>query len=302
MTGRLITDTSDFCSIDKNDEIVLGEKIYVVTGNPRELRFGIEDPKLWVKWAFEKNSNEKKIIKLVYFEEFNTSLGGVTIKCFRNPRKEAEILELVNDHPYFMQGRSFYDEKFNNIRLIDIVRGQNFYFYIESLRINHKKYFYTMLPGILKNLIKAFEALRFLHINGQKHGDVRNDHIIIEKKTGNYVWIDFDYDYAATENPLGLDIFGMGNILLYAIGKGFHTLHMIKYQPSGYPKNLFDDLAVTDMSMLDKSRVMNLQKIFPYIPKIMNDILIHFSRGAEIYYETAEEIVEELNRCLYVIY
>lgn len=302
MAGRLITDTSDFCSIDKDDEIILGTKSYVITGNPCELRFGVEDPKLWVKWAFEKESNEKKIIKLVYLEEFNTSLGGVKIKCFRNPVKEAYILDLVRDHPYFMQGKSFYDEKNNNIRLIDIVRGRNFYFYIESLRMNHEKYFHTMLPGILKKLIKAFEALRFLHIHGQRHGDVRNDHIIIEKSSGNYVWIDFDYDYAATENPFGLDIFGIGNILLYAIGKGFHTLHMLKYDSSKYSKGLFDELVSTDLSILDKNRVMNLKKIYPYIPKIMNDILIHFSFGTEIYYETAEEIVEELNRCLYVIY
>ena len=134
-----------------------------------------------------------------------------------------------------------------------------------------------------------------------RHGDVRNDHIIIEKSSGNYVWIDFDYDYEATENPFGLDIFGMGNILLYAIGKGFHTLHAMKYDTRKYD-DFFEKLKETDLSILDGSRLMNLRKLYPYIPKALNNILLHFSHGAEIYYESADELIEDINRCLYSIF
>ena len=34
------------------------------------------------------------------------------------------------------------------------------------------------------------------------------------------------YDFETSENPFSLDIFGLGNILIYAIGKGFHNAYM----------------------------------------------------------------------------
>ena len=55
-----------------------------------------------------------------------------------------------------------------------------------------------------------------------------------------------------------------------------------------------------DFSILNKRRFMNLRKLYPYIPVHMNDILAHFSMGAEIFYESMEEILEDLNRCLYL--
>ena len=38
------------------------------------------------------------------------------------------------------------------------------------------------------------------------------------------------------------------------------------------------------------------------MPVMLNDILLHFSRGAEVYYEFAEEIIEDLNRCLHSVF
>ncbi|SCY50735.1 Protein kinase domain-containing protein [Desulfoluna spongiiphila] len=301
MAGRLVTDTSDFMSIDIGDRVAVGGREYRVTGNAREGRFGVEDPKMWVKWVVDEATGERKVMKLVFFETFVTSLGGVKIRCFRDPVKEGKILELVKDHPYFMQGVEYNDNRDNSVRIIEVVRGKNFYFYIEGLHMPHQTYFEEVLPGILKGLVKAFEALRYLHVNGFRHGDVRNDHIIIDNESGNYTWIDFDYDYQATENPFGLDIFGMGNILLYAIGKGFHTLHMIKYDTRTYG-DLFDSLVATDLSILDGNRVMNLRKVYPYIPKSLNNILLHFSRGCEVYYESTDELIEDVTRCLYSVF
>ncbi|MDM8551455.1 protein kinase [Desulfobacterales bacterium HSG2] len=298
MAGKLFTDTTDFFAIDCGDEIQIGEKRYAVTGHERERRFGISDPKFWVKRAVDPDTGEKKLIKLTYFETFETTLGGVKIRCFRDPDKEGKILELVKDHPYFMQGESFLDVKNNNIRVLDIVRGSNFFVYMDSLQMDHKTYFRTMLPGILKKLTKAFEAIRFLHMNGFRHGDIRNDHIIIERATGNYVWIDFDYDYEAPENPFGLDVFGLGNILICAIGKGFHNLHTIKDDVAVYG-NLIDSLVLEDFSILDKWRFINLRKFYPYLPQMLNDVLMHFSRGSEMYYESVDEIIEDLHGCLY---
>jgi hypothetical protein len=298
MTARSFTDTSDFYAIDCGDKIVVADRVLTVTGHEKERRFGIEDPKMWVKRAVEDATGQKKIVKLSFLESFYTTLAGLKIRCFRNPDKEGQILSLVRDHPLFMQGESYHDPKGNNIRIIDIVRGPNFFNYINTINMNHRQYFHEALPDILKKIIKAFEAIRFLHINDYRHGDIRNDHLIFQRKTGNYVWIDFDYDYSATENPYAMDLFGLGNILLYAIGKGFHDLYMITNNTNFYG-DLHDNLEERDFSLLDKWRFINLRKLFPYIPKIVNDVLMHFSKRSNVYYETIDELLEDINRCYY---
>ncbi len=299
--SQLFTDTTDFFAIDCGDEILVDGRRYTVSGHERERRFGVEDPKFWVKRAGDSETGEKKIIKLSYFESFETTFGGIKIRCFRSPDKEGNILELVNGHPYFMQGTSHKDPKGNNIRVLDIVRGKNLFVYIDSLRMDYETYFHTILPDILKKLVKAFDAIRFLHAHGYRHGDIRNDHIIIEHKTGNYVWIDFDYDYDAPENPFSLDIFGLGNILLCTVGKGFHNLYMIDSDVSTYG-DLINRLDPGDFSMLDKWRLVNLRKLYPFIPKMLNDILMHFSKSADVYYEMTGEIIEDVTRCLYSVF
>ncbi len=298
MNQRLVTDTSNFFTIDYGDIIVVDEKKYRVTGHERERRFGVEDPKFWVKRAVDVDTDEKKIIKLSFFESFETNMGGVPITCFRNPDKEGEILELVKDHPGFMHGTVHHDEKGNNMRIIEPVKGPNFFLYIGSMDIDHEEYFHNILPHVLKKVARAFEAIRFLHVNGYKHGDIRNDHIIVEEETGEYVWIDFDYDYSSPENPFSLDIFGMGNILLNAVGRGFHNLEMIRSNTAKYG-DLIDKVDNSDFSIFNKRRLVNLRKLYSYIPVPLNNMLAHFSRGAEVFYETTDEIIEDLYRCLY---
>ncbi|MFP4039418.1 MAG: protein kinase [Desulfosudaceae bacterium] len=290
---RAVRDTSDFFAIDKGDHLVVNNRRYEIVGHARELRFGIEDPKFWVKRAIDLDSRERKLIKLAYFESFEASLGGVKIRCFRDPDKEGHILKLVKGRPDFMQGEAFFDDAGNNIRVLDVVYGQSFLDYIGSFQMSYEKYFKEVLPGVLRHLIKAFEAIHFLHLSGLKHGDIRNDHIIVEKKTGQYVWIDFDYDFAATENPFSLDIFGIGNVLTYAVGMGFHNYYMIKTDRKKYG-DLVEQLEPDDFALLDARRFINLAKLYPIIPEALNNILMFFSTGAVIYYETVDEIVADL--------
>lgn len=298
MQKQRISDTSDFYAIDKGDILFLDGQEYKVIGHAREQRFGIEDPKFWVKKVINLTTREIQYIKLAFFETFQTNLGGVNINCFRSPEKEGRILELVNGHSLFMQGESFVDQKGNNVRILDIVRGPNLLQYLGGFKaLSYDEYFRQILPGILRNLSKAFEAISFLHRNGFKHGDIRNDHLFVERTTGNYVWIDFDYDYETTENPFSLDIFGLGNILTYTIGKGFHTAYMIQTDKDTYGRAV-DRLTEDDFSILDKRRLVNLKKIYPIIPSTMNNILMHFSKKTEIFYELVDEIVEDINRCV----
>jgi hypothetical protein len=291
---RSFTDTTDFTSIEYGDEIVVGGSRFTVTGVERERRFGIDDPKFWVKRVVNADTGERKIIKLSFFESFYTTFGGIKIRCFRDPEKEAEILKLVKGHGAFMQGDSYYDEKGNNIRILDIVRGKNFFLYLDSLRMPHEKYFHEELPAILSRLVEAFRAVGFIHRNGFRHGDIRSDHLMVNHEDGSYVWIDFDYDYDAKENPFGLDIFGMGNILAYAVGKGYHNHYMISNDPHTYG-DLKERITLRDFSIIHKNRLLNLQKLFPYIPRMLNDIIMHFSAEATIFYEFVDELIEDLN-------
>ncbi|MBF0117850.1 MAG: protein kinase [Desulfobacterales bacterium] len=300
-TDRLVIDTKDFFSIDNGDEIILGDRRYEIFGHAKEMRFGIEDPKFWVKRAIDMETGEKKLIKFAFFESFDTTLAGVKIKCFRSPQKEADILELVKNHPHFMHGTVVKDSAGHSIRILDVVRGANLLVYLDSFKMKYDVYFQTVLPEILKKVVKTFEAIRFLHINGYKHGDIRNDHIIVENDTGNYVWIDFDYDFESLENPYSLDIFGLGNVLIYTIGKGFHNYYSIVNDKYTYG-DLIDRIEPGDFSLLYKRRFINFKKIYPIIPKALNDIVLHFSTGAEVYYETVDEIIEDLNRCLYSLF
>lgn len=301
MTNRLFTDTSNFTSIDWGDEMLINNRRYKVVGHEHEERFGVSDPKFWVKRVIDTESGEAKIIKLAYFEQFQTAIGGVTIKRYRSPEKEARILKVVEGHSHFMHGESFHDSKGNSIRILDIVPGPNFWNYLKTIKMDHESYFNSVLPGILKRLIKLFEAIRFLHYHKERHGDVRNDHAIVEEGTGNYVWIDFDYEFETGENPYGLDIFGLGNILLYAIGLGFHDYHAIDSEPDVYG-DLKDRLVPEDFSLLHRRRLTNLRKLYPYVPRPLNDILLHFCRGTDVFYETVDEVIEDLNRGLHLVY
>jgi hypothetical protein len=298
MEQRFFTDTSNVFSIDYGDVILVDGKHYRVTGHERERRFGIEDPKFWVKRVIDLETGEKKIIKLSFFETFELLLGGVKIKCFRNPKKEGDILSLVKNHPHFMQGQAYPDSQGNIMRILDPILGPNFFIYIASLDTDHETYFNTILLDVLNNLVKAFEAIHFLHAQGFKHGDIRNDHIIVEQGTGHYIWIDFDYDFITNENPFGLDVIDLGNILLYAVGKGFHTQRMINNDVSIYG-NLKGQINPGDFSIINRRRLVNLKKFYPYIPTRLNDILIHFSMGADIYYESVKEILDDLSECMH---
>ncbi len=298
MKEQIYTDTTNFFTIDYGDIVKIGDRRFMIKGHEREERFGLDEPKFWVKKVVDVNSGERKILKLSFLETFETNIGEVKIKCFRHPEKEAAVLQLVKGHPHFMQGTSYYDEKKNNVRILDIVNGKNLYRFIESINMDHHQYFQELLPEILKKLLKVFEGLSFLHKNGFKHGDVRNDHVIIEKETGNYVLIDYDYDYETVENPFSLDIMGIGNILLYTIGKGFHNLNEKENNELVY-KELLDRVEPEDFSILHKWRFMNLRKLYPYIPNDLNNILAHFSSGSEIFYESVDEVIEDLKMCIY---
>ncbi|MCG2722341.1 MAG: hypothetical protein L6290_10055 [Thermodesulfovibrionales bacterium] len=289
---NIITDTSDFFRVEYDDIVILGDKPYLIRNNEREGRFGIdEQQKFWVKRARDLSDGSVKIIKLVFHERFQAKVGNIVFECFRSPKKEARILDLTKGHCHFMQGFSLTDSSDNLIRVIDFVRGKTLADAVMTLGGDHEDYFSNHFPLIFEEYIELVEAIRFLHQKGEKHGDIRRDHIIKEEGTGNSCWIDFDFDYLHKENMFGYDLFGLGNILVYLTGRGDVTFQQLR--DAGSP--LFDQLTSSDMNIIFNNRVVNLKKVYPYIPDALNFILLHFSSVANVFYENTEQLLHDLH-------
>ena len=289
--GKVHEDTTEFFSVDYGDVILLGQDAYLVHHNAKEGRFGLDDEvKYWVKHAIDLKTGQRKIIKLEFFEKFDAKIGGFTFQCFRSPRKEARILNLVSAHPHFMHGHHVKDSAGNIVRVIDHIYGKSLHSYIQGLSMSHEEYFSDHFPTILKNYITCVEAIAFLHQNNEKHGDIRRDHILLDREADCYRWIDFDYTYRHKENIYSYDLFGLGNILTFLVGKGDVLLQDLKkIDFSG-----LNDMEQKDMNIVFKNRVANLKKVYPYIPERLNRILLHFSLKTEIFYDRTSQLLDDL--------
>ena len=239
---------------------------------------------------------QPQILKLAFYEKFPMNIGPFKIECFRSPRKEARILELVKGDMRFMQGYSAEDSAGNNVRVLDIIRGKRLDVWVHNIPVDHKTYFHEHFPDILEKYIGACEAIKFLHDNDEKHGDIRRDHLWVEYDTGDYRWIDFDYAFELYENPFGLDVFGLGSILIYLAGKANITPQTMK--DHNIDPSMLSSIAPGDYSVVIGNRVVNLKKIYDYIPQSLNNILMHFSSSSSVFYESVDELMLDMNNSL----
>lgn len=290
--GHLVTDTTDFTGIGYGDVIQLGDRHYMVLRDEAERRFGLEDFKFWVKRCKCLETGEGTILKLVFHEEFTQQIGPASIRSFRSEAKEARILDLVRDDPRFMHGFSIPDTAGNLVRVLSIIRGKRLDVTIHNQPGDHLDYFTNHLRPMLKHFITASEAIGFLHDNGERHGDVRRDHVWLETATDTVRWIDFDYAYEASANPFALDLFGLGNVLLFVVGKQIYTPPLVKDMKGAKA------VEPEDFSLIYKNRLVNLRRLFPHVPARLNNVLMHFSAGAEVFYESVEEFLADLRPCL----
>ncbi len=286
-----VKDTADFFRVDYDDVVVLDGVPYFVRNNEREGRFGIEDEqKFWVKRARNLLTGEVNILKWVFRERFEARIGSFVYECVRSPQKEARILELVRGRPDFMQGKTVLDSAGSQLRILDYIKGRTLGQLAVEMGSDHEDFFYNHYPALLDEYIGVVEAIRFLHENGEKHGDVRRDHIIKDAATGRYRWIDFDYNYRHGSSRFGYDLFGLGNVLLFITGRGDITTMRLYRENQALLDNLSDD----DVNIVFRYRVNNLRKIYPYIPEKLNRVLMHFSQGSPVFYEETKELLEDL--------
>ncbi len=297
-SSRVFIDTTSFTSIDYGDIIFVDDCYFLVTGYTKEGRFGVDDQvKPWVPRVENLATGDRKILKLVFHETFDISLGQFTISYYRNPEKEARILEMVQDHPRFMHGRAVLDEAGNLVRILDIINGRRLDKFIHRNGAEHEEYFHRELPAVLEQFLECVRAISLLHRNGFRHGDIRRDHIFVERKTELFRWIDFDYDYYMPEKPFAVDLYELGNLLMYLVVRGnFHPREIMAAPAMG--QRVLDTIEPGDFSLLSKNRIVNLQKLFPYIPTELNNIFLHFSLGTAVFYDTADEIAQDLAAAL----
>jgi serine/threonine protein kinase len=288
---RIHKDTTEFFRVEYDDVVFLGGKTYLIRHNAKEQRFGLEDEvKFWVKRALDLSNGSLKILKLVFRENFVSKIGEIEFECLRSPRKEARILDLVADSHNFMHGFSVKDERGNLVRVLNFIKGEPLSLHVQRMKIDHETYFHHFFPQILDHFMDCIRAIYFLHQHGEKHGDIRRDHILIDSESGHYRWIDFDINYRHRENIYGYDLFGLGNVLVFLVGKGDLLLRDLKNE--GHPAlSLLDE---KDLNMVFSNRVVNLKKIYPYIPDSLNRVLMHFSKGTTWFYENTVQLLEDL--------
>jgi hypothetical protein len=286
-----VKDTTDFFRVEYDDVVVLDGVPYLVRNNEREGRFGLEDePKFWVKRAIDLRTGELKVLKWVFKEFFQARIGHLVFECVRSPQKEARILELVRGREDFMQGTTVPDSSGNPLRVLDFIRGRTLSQIAVGLGNSHEDYFDIHFPILFDEFLGVVEAIRFLHESGEKHGDIRRDHLIKDARTGRYRWIDYDFNYRHGESRFAYDLFGLGNILLFLAGRGDVTTQQLLRNAPDTLERLSED----DVNIVFHNRVANLRKVYPYIPESLNRVLMHFSNAATVYYETTEEFLEDL--------
>ena len=283
-------DTSAFMSIDSGSVLRLDGNDYLVMGHAREGRFGLdEQPKFWVKTVIDLTTGERKIVKLVFHETFNSRIGSTVFTFVRSPQKESEILHRMRGHPNFMQGKPVSDAIGNPVRIIDFIPGPSLYEYLRRLDMPHEAYYRQIFSKLIRPVIECIDAIAQLHQQGMHHGDIRADHILLKGQMSDHVWIDFDYEVDYPD----YDLFCLGNILLQVAGKGRHSLYDIGLRPSAYP-GVIDTLTQSDMSLMFRHRVANLRKLFPHISAALNDILMRFSVGSTDPYGDVDTLLADL--------
>lgn len=290
---KVYQDTTDFLRIEYGDIVILDGTPFLIRHNAKEGRFGLDDEeKFWVKRSIDLSSGMTKIVKMVFFEKFTARIGDIEFECFRSPRKEARILNLVKGHPNFMQGYSVQDDHENLVRVLEFIYGVSLAEHIRQIgtTMDHETYFYQYFPKVLDNYILCVEGIRFLHDHGEKHGDIRRDHILLDRESGQYRWIDYDYNFRHRENIYGYDLFGLGNVLMFLVGMGDIVYQDLRRSDHPSLKWLQED----DVNIVFNNRIANLKKVYSYIPDSLNRILMHFSKGANVFYDHTNQLLHDL--------
>lgn len=288
---RILDDTTEFMGIDRGDVVRLGDELFLVRGVEHEKRFGlIGEPKFWVKRALSLTTGQPQILKLVFSEAFKARVGDSEFLCRRSPDKEARVLEAMRGDPAFMQGRGVRDARGNLVRVLDVIRGVDLLTDLGAGDMHHEEYAHTDLPRVLGRVVDALRALARLHAVGFCHGDIRNDHLLVEEDGGVLRWIDFDLDQGTTQ----FDVWSVGNVLHFVAARGIVRIReVLERRP-----DLAARIGPEDASLFFPYRLMNLGKLYPWLPAPLTGVLRRFAVGDCARYDRVDAVVEDLQPAL----
>lgn len=88
----------------------------------------------------------------------------------------------------------------------------------------------------------------------------------------------------------GYDLFGLGNVLMYLVGMGDIVYQELRRSDDPSLARLMDE----DVNIVFKNRIANLKKVYSYIPDNLNRILMHFSKGANVFYDHTTQLIDDL--------
>jgi hypothetical protein len=123
--------------------------------------------------------------------------------------------------------------------------------------------------------------------------------VLIHTDTTDFYRIDYDdvvvlvgrpYLVRNNEREGRFGIFGLGNILVYLAGRGDVTVQNLKQNNSPAYNLLFHE----DVNIIFNNRLVNLKKVYPYIPDSLNLVMMHFSLVANVFYEDTLQFLSEL--------
>ena len=83
-----------------------------------------------------------------------------------------------------MQGHTVCSEEGGEVRVIDYIKGRTLSDETEEFPGSHETYFRKLLPSLLEILLPCPNALHALQGLGERYGDVRTDHLMLDKETG----------------------------------------------------------------------------------------------------------------------
>ena len=76
------------------------------------------------------------------------------------------------------------------------------------------------------------------------------------------------------------------------MGKGIRSFHEV-LKGDKYPERVKRSITPEDASAFYEYRIMNLKKLFPYIPPKLDALLRHFTLKPESFYDHISQFVEE---------
>ena len=291
---EIVTEISDAMRLNRGHVLDLEGRLCAVMGCAYETRFGISDqPKYWVLRCLDLVTGQDLIVKTVFNEEFVARIGPLRIRCYRSPKKESTVLELVRGDDRFMQGYTVTDSVGNRVRVIDHIRGSTIFNHVLEWNEPHERFSQGEMRRLLAKLIPSLEAIQMLHEHRLCHGDIRNDHLIIDAHSGRLRWIDFDLNQDFSD----FDTWSVGNVLAYVVGQGIRSFHQVLRDPA-VPDRIKGSLETADASAFYDYRIYNLRKLYPYLPERINDILLRFTVGSDVYYQNLTEVTEDLGNAL----